>query len=120
MIGFWFISGFGFAGHRMCKVDPPPRLIRAIRFMRGRPKAVRGKSTRDGTVLATPTHIEITPRCERFSHDDACVVARTASVTDDTQMVVIDLRFAREVTTAAFARLACFAGDCAHKAAICC
>src|SRR5439155_3072659 len=72
---------------------------------RGKRGAARGKLTRDGNVLATPTHIEITPRCERFNHDDACVVARTAAVGDDTQMVVIDLRFAREVTTAAFARL---------------
>jgi ABC-type transporter Mla MlaB component len=42
---------------------------------------------------------------ERFSHDEACRVARAALTRDDGQTVVLNLRYAREVTTAAFARL---------------
>src|SRR5690349_10395292 len=54
----------------------------------------------------TKHHIAIVPRSERFSHDDACRVCRDALKKDpDHSTVVIDLRHAREVTTAAFARL---------------
>jgi ABC-type transporter Mla MlaB component len=45
------------------------------------------------------------PKSERFSHDEACRVCRDAMNDPDTQTVVIDLRHAMEVTTAAFARL---------------
>jgi ABC-type transporter Mla MlaB component len=48
----------------------------------------------------------IVPRSERFSHEEACRVWRDAlSDPDAASTVVIDLRNAREVTTAAFARL---------------
>jgi len=54
----------------------------------------------------TKHHTAIVPRSERFSHDDACRVCRDALKKDpDHATVVIDLRHAREVTTAAFARL---------------
>lgn len=56
-------------------------------------------------MFTTAKHIEITPRSERFSHDEACRVARMATARDEGQTVIIDLRHVREVTTAAFARL---------------
>ena len=55
--------------------------------------------------MSVAHHIEIVPHAERFSHDEACRVARAAMVRQRFDTIVIDLRYAREVTTAAFARL---------------
>jgi ABC-type transporter Mla MlaB component len=68
------------------------------------PQAIAGP--KDGAKMsAVANHIEIVPHSEKFSHDEACRVARAALVRQQGQTVIIDLRYAREVTTAAFVRL---------------
>lgn len=47
----------------------------------------------------------VIPKQERFSHEEACWIARQVLSDAETRTVVIDLRNAREITTAAFARL---------------
>ena len=81
-------------------------------YHRLRPTDGRGSWTWGFMLMGHPVsahtkhHLSIVPRSERFSHDDACRVCRDALKKDpDHSTVVIDLRHAREVTTAAFARL---------------
>src|SRR4051794_14389407 len=96
-------TGLGTAGRRMRKAAPR---LRPFCAPSARKKTEPAKaSTKDGAVLTIATHVEITPKIERFSHDEACRVARAALLRDEGQTVVLDLRYAREVTTAAFARL---------------
>ena len=47
----------------------------------------------------------VIPKQERLSHDEACGIARQVLSDARPRTVVIDLRNAREITTAAFARL---------------
>jgi anti-anti-sigma regulatory factor len=47
----------------------------------------------------------VIPKQERLSHDEACGIARQVLRDLGPRTVVIDMRNAREITTAAFARL---------------
>ncbi|MDB5174852.1 MAG: hypothetical protein JWN51_3625 [Phycisphaerales bacterium] len=58
--------------------------------------------TKAGTVIAS--HSAIVPPGRRFSHEEACLVSRMA-FHSGARTVVIDMKYATDATTSAFARL---------------
>jgi len=93
----------GAAGRRMRKAAPESVKSCGVR-RKADPEAIAG--SKDGANMSqVANHIEIVPHSEKFSHDEACRVARAALVRQQGNTVIIDLRYVREVTTAAFARL---------------
>jgi anti-anti-sigma regulatory factor len=59
--------------------------------------------TKAGIVIGTPS--PIVPLVRRFSHEEACRVSRLALKQSNVRTVVIDLKYATDATTSAFARL---------------
>ncbi|MDB5293237.1 MAG: hypothetical protein JWL69_4478 [Phycisphaerales bacterium] len=54
-------------------------------------------------MIVTP--FPIVPLGRRFSHEEACLVSKMALRQSNARTVVIDLKYATEATTSAFARL---------------
>ncbi|HWE94560.1 MAG TPA: STAS domain-containing protein [Tepidisphaeraceae bacterium] len=55
-------------------------------------------------MIGTPPS-PIVPLARRFSHEEACRVSRLALKQSNVRTVVIDLKYATDATTSAFARL---------------